>query len=152
MVFFKSVILICASLLAFNAAARTPVPIIDYNQIVVVTTSGKALQAADVKQAITLAGIPQKWTIKNNADGSLLATLVVRNKHTIVVKIDYNEKDYSIHYSDSNNMKYEISRAQATLAQVPADHSQDGQPLIHPFYNKWVKTFKDNIGLELLRL
>jgi hypothetical protein len=152
MKFLKAAFFICVIAISLNAHARTPVPIINYENIAIATSSGKALQAEQVKQAITLAATSKNWTVNVSADGSILATLVVRNKHTVVVKIDYDTSKYSINYNDSKNMKYGIIDVQPTITSSNTDQSHNGQGEIHPFYNKWVQELKDAIQAELLKL
>ena len=134
------------------ANARAPVPVINYENIAIATTSGKPLQAEQIKQAINAAATLKGWTVAYTADGSLLATLVVRNKHTIVVKVDYDVNKYSINYNDSKNMKYGIIDVQSTIVSTNKDQSRNGQIEIHPFYNKWVLGFKNAIQAELIKL
>lgn len=130
-------ILIAATLAVTPAIAREPVPIINHDNIPVATNSGKVLQLDQVKQAIQTAAGAKAWTIAFQADGKLLATLNVRNKHTIVVEIAYAADKYSLQYRDSTNMKF---------------GELNGSKVIHPFYNKWVLELKDAIRVELLKL
>ncbi len=130
-------ILVAATLFATPAMARFPVPIINHENISVATTSGKVLQVEQIKQAIQVAATAKGWTLAYQADGSILATLFVRGKHTVVVAIAYAADKYSLTYKDSTNMKY---------------GTQDGQPVIHPFYNTWTQELKEAIRLELLKV
>ncbi|MBS0545698.1 MAG: hypothetical protein JSR40_18405 [Proteobacteria bacterium] len=131
--------LVAATLLAATPAmARAPVPIINHDSIVIATGSGTAPQAEQVRQAIVAAAGAKGWTLATQADGRLLATLVVRNKHTIVVDIAYAADSFSLNYKDSINMKFE-------------DRVVEGK-VIHPFYNRWVQELKDAIQLELRKL
>jgi hypothetical protein len=126
--------LLLASLLFTGAAyaQRATVPIIDHPNIPVATSKGGPVQAERVKQAITDAARAKNWTVAYEPSGRILATLVVRNKHTVTVEIEYSGEKYSIKYRDSVNMKHEGA-------------------MIHPFYNKWVGDLKDTIRVELLK-
>ncbi len=150
--FLKATLFILVTIFSLNAEARTPVPIINYENIAIATNSGKSIQVDQVKQAISMAATSKGWTVAYSPDGSLLATLVVRNKHTVVVKIAYDVNKYSINYNDSNNMKYGIINVQQTMASSNTDQSHNGQGEIHPYYNKWVLELKDAIRIELLKL
>lgn len=121
------------TLFATPAMARQAVPIIQYDNIPIVST--QKLDTAQVLQAIKLGAASQHWVISNVENGALNATILVRQKHTVVVHIKYDTDKYSIHYQDSTNMKYE--------------KSSDGQAIIHPFYNKWVAALNEAIRLEL---
>lgn len=137
MKFLKTLMLLAMTLFSFNAVAREAVPIVNYDDIAVATNSGKSPSADQVKQAIIAAASNKSWSIARQPDGKLQATLVVRNKHTIVVEIACAADKYSLRYKDSINMKFE---------------ERDGQQLIHPFYNKWVLDFKEAIRIEVLKL
>lgn len=125
-----------ATIVATPAVARDSVPIVNYDNVAVATSSGKAASAEQVRQAITAAAAGKGWTVAEQGDGKLQATIVVRGKHTVVVDIAYAADKYALTYKDSINMNL-IER--------------DGQKLIHPFYNKWVQTLKEAIRLELLK-
>ncbi|MCB5183722.1 hypothetical protein LG201_00700 [Methylobacillus gramineus] len=130
------VLFIFAILIAPPVLARAVTAVINYEDVPIISASGKSLQASDVEQAIiTGAGINQ-WTISRSENGELIATLVVRDKHTIAVNIPYTADKYSILYRSSDNMKYDVKY---------------GVPSIHPFYNKWVSALKSSIDRELLR-
>jgi hypothetical protein len=151
----KSAVLIFAALVSLNVIARTPVPIINYDNISVATSSGKTLQLEQVKQSIQAAAGAKAWSIAFQADGKLLATLNVRNKHVIVVEIAYSADKYSLRYKDSTNMKFgEASEPQAAglSGLSPSRPIGPGTKVIHPYYNKWVAELKDAIRVELLKL
>jgi hypothetical protein len=130
-----AVILIALAFIAQSAYARTD-PLVNHENLPVVTISGKALTAEQVKQAIMVAGAAKTWTLSVQGDGSLLAILNMRNKHTVMVKIVYSAERYSITYLDSTNMNF----------------GQDlGVTVIHPNYNRWVKNLIQEINNELRR-
>lgn len=131
-----AVFLLASALATTPVSARTPVPVINHDNVVVATATGKTLAAEQVKQAILAAVGVKGWSAVQQADGKLLATLHVRGKHTVVVEITYAADKYSLIYKDSVNMK---------------SGSRDGQTVIHPFYNKWVQELLDAIRLELLK-
>jgi hypothetical protein len=134
----KTAFLICLTMLSMNAyAARSAVPLVNYDNIAIVTSSNKAPQLDQVKQAMRVGAAVKGWTIEEAADGSLTASIVVRDKHKVSVKIDYDASKYSIHYKDSAVMKYEVN---------------NGQAVVHPFYNVWVENLKNDINIELLKL
>ena len=136
MKFIKVATLIFATIFSLSAVARSSVPIVNYDNIPVTTASGHVLTEAQVKQAILNAATAKNWTIAYQADGKLEATLIVRAKHTIVVEVGYAIDKYSLNYKNSINMNFFV---------------RDGTPLIHPFYNNWVKEFRDAIRVELLK-
>jgi hypothetical protein len=135
-------------------AQRVPVPIIDHPNLSVANSSGKPLQADQVKQAIQEAAKAKGWSLAYEPSGRILATLVVRNKHTVVVEIAYAPDKYSIMYKDSVNMKY-APNAQAdprvNTANSGPNRSGYTGGVIHPFYNSWVGELKEAIRVQLLR-
>lgn len=132
------VLLVSASLIAFGALARDLAPIVDYDNVAVVTGSGKPASAQAVGVAISNAAANGKrvWNVQRTAPDKMRATYHVR-QHAIVVDIGYSSKAYSIHYAGSDNMKYSDA---------------NGKKTIHPYYNTWVDEFKSGIGAELSKL
>jgi hypothetical protein len=126
-------ILIVSVFLATAVQAREAVPIINYeNQLV-----AKPLTIEQVKQAIVTAAATNSWTItKGPTENSVTATLVVRNKHTVIVNITYSKESFSVVYAGSINMKYQPNA---------------GTGVIHPFYNKWSRDLVDTIQANLER-
>lgn len=130
---FALALLACAP-----AMARTPVPVVDFPDQPVSTASGKALAADQVVQAVRSAAVARKWVVTAAADGKLTASLSWNgNKHSISVLIACTADRYSIAYKDSDNMKYSPG---------------DGQPLIHPYYNRFVGELNEAIRAELASL
>lgn len=122
---------------ASPAIAREPVAIINHENLSIMTASGQALSKDRVRQAIMNAASNKQWSISGQGEGKMTAILNVRGKHTVLVDIFYTPTTYSIIYRDSSNMKYTV---------------QDGVPMIHPFYNRWVNDLRDSIRLELNKL
>jgi len=146
--------LLCGLLFAFVLGAgpayaqRTPVSIINYANVPVSTSSGKPVQADQVKKAIQDAALRKGWTLANDTGDKMTATLVVRNKHTVIVVIAYSADKYSITYSDSVNMNYH-SEAHYD-SRMPRPSSGATGPVIHPAYNTWVQELKEAIRGELM--
>jgi hypothetical protein len=131
--------LVLASLVVSTAEARSSVPIVNHENIAITTGSKRAPSADEVSAAITRAGqtIRYPWTVTAGGPGQLVATTLVREKHTVVVDIKYSSTSYSVTYRDSQNMNYKVSK---------------GVPKIHPFYNDWVDELIAAINAELLKL
>jgi len=90
----------------------------------------KSATAAQVENAIKRAGGSLGWHMKEIAPGHLEARLPVR-AHVAVVDIFYNNKDFSIKYKNSTNLKYD-----------KADNT------IHSNYNGWVQNLQNAIITE----
>ena len=134
----RIVLLLAATLIAFTAIARDLAPIVNHENVPVVTGSGKAASTEAVGVAISNAAAHGKrvWAVTRAAPDKLRATYNVR-QHMISVDIGYTEKAYSIRYAGSDNMKY---------------GELNGQQVIHPFYNSWVEELKRGISAELSKL
>lgn len=135
--FVQGMLLISVAM-ASTAYARTPVPIQEHDNIAIAASAaGKNISAEQVRQAIIVAGAKRAWTFVDSGAGQLTGTLVVRNKHTVIVTVDYTPKSYSIRYKDSSNMLYAM---------------ENGVSVIHPFYNSWVDNLIADVNLELVKL
>lgn len=94
-----------------------------------------AFNPARARQAVIRAAQANGWTTETAADGRLLATLLVRGKHTINVAITVMQGAFTVTYSGSHNMNYQ--------------KGPDGRDWIHPNYNVWVRTLSNAIRFEL---
>jgi hypothetical protein len=124
-------------LMAGPAIARDTVPIANYINEPLQRADGAALNEARVMQAIFNAAAQRKWSLGYAANGSVTATLVIRNKHTMVVDILYSPNAISMRYRSSINLKYWV---------------RDGVPYIHPAYNAQAKALLDAIKIEVQRV
>lgn len=133
------VVLVMSGLVIPNAYARSSVPIVNHENIAIATGSGRTLTAEEVKAAIIEAGARTRypWTVSGSEAGILVATTLVRGKHTAVVTIRYSDNNYSVIYRDSSDLNYKVSK---------------GVPKIHPNYNVWVKQLIDAIHAQLMQL
>ncbi len=123
--------------LAGSAHARTPIPIVNLENQPIAAASGKPLSLDDVAKALRQAAPIRGWSIEEAGSGKAVATLDVRGKHSVKVDIGYTEKSLSFTYKDSTNMKYGLD--------------DEGKPVIHPFYIKWVRTLLSDVRAELGR-
>lgn len=119
-----------------TAQARGSVPVVNYENVQLASDSGKLVSADAAKQAIRTAAASKNWTVAPDGD-ALIATLVVRNKHTVTVSIVLRGDKYSLLFKDAVNMNV---------------MERDGQTLIHPFYNRWVQDLNEAIRIELLKI
>ncbi len=122
--------------LATPALGRSPVPVVDFKDEAILTTGDKTFSNAQVRDAIIRAAASMGWTLVPAGDQKFVATLVVRNKHTVVANITYGPEKYSVVYMSSINMKYGID---------------NGVPVIHPYYNDWARKLVGAIRAELTK-
>jgi hypothetical protein len=119
-------------------AQRQPVPIVNHESLLVAISSATPPTAELVSKAIINGAQARKWTITRVPESSKIhAKLFVRNKHTVVVEIENTATTYSVRYVSSIDMKYRI---------------EEGVPVIHPFYNRWVNELIESIRTELVKL
>jgi hypothetical protein len=125
-----------AALLATASPAygRTLVPVENFTNQAVATASGKKPALEQVHDAIARAATSKGWAVAKQADGQLLATRVVKGKHTIVTTVSFTPDAYSVLYHSSENMKYQMF---------------GGVPYIHPNYNVWARELVEAIRVEL---
>jgi hypothetical protein len=87
----------------------------------------------NIAAAIIRAGAVTGWEIVPVRPGLMSGTLEVRGKHTAVVDIAYDRREYKITYKSSTGLKYDSGK-------------------IHPQYNNWVATLDKNIRREIAGL
>lgn len=86
--------------------------------------ASKNISEKKMHDAIVKACADTGWRVSEPSPNTIEATIVVRNKHTVVVSIPYTATHYSINYKASTNMEYKAK--------------SDGSAVIHPNYNNWV--------------
>jgi hypothetical protein len=132
---------VAAALFLFTSvvhAQRAPVPIVDHPNVPAVAGSGKPVSAEALARAIIDGGAAgaRKWDFEDAGHGTLRGTYKVRS-HTVMVHVVPGTGSYSLKYAHSINMKYQL---------------ENGTPVIHPFYNRWVDELLDAIRLQLKKL
>ena len=97
--------------------------------------ASKNISEKKMHDAIVKACADTGWRVSEPSSNTIEATIMVRNKHTVVVSIPYTATHYSINYKASTNMEYKAK--------------SDGSAVIHPNYNKWVgildKAIRQNV-------
>jgi hypothetical protein len=129
----KVVLAVLLTLVAAPAFARSAVPLVEFRDQALTAPAGKTLTDADVQEAIVRAAKSLAWTLSPDGERKFVATLVVRNKHTIAVNVAYTSEKFSVTFHSSNNMKYEV---------------KDGVAMIHPYYNDWTRKLVEAIRFE----
>ncbi|MDP2432559.1 MAG: hypothetical protein Q8O33_11050 [Pseudomonadota bacterium] len=129
--------LLCLFFLTGTVHARSTIPVVNLENESIMAASGKVLSLDDIARALRLAAPKRGWRIEETGPGKAIGTLEVRGKHTIKVDIGYTERAISFTYKDSVNMKY--------------GKDGDGNPVIHPFYIKWVQNLLSDVRAEVSR-
>jgi hypothetical protein len=79
------------------------------------------------------------WTLTSNDNqGNLVAQVIVRGKHTLVVDIAYTTTSYDITYKSSDNLDYQRRR--------------NGSEVIHRNANSWMSNIQNDIAAQLALL
>jgi len=127
-------VLLATTLAASGAlAARGGAPIQNYEDLPVVSGSGKPLTAEQVKNAIISGGARGRWSASVQSGNVVRLTYSPRS-HSASVDVTYTAKTYSIRYANSVNLSYAADGATGT---------------IHPNYNKWVSNLRQAIDVAL---
>lgn len=96
--------------------------------------SDENLSNAQVYKAIYAAGATLGWKVTKIKPGLAQAQLNLRD-HMALVAIEYNDKDFSINYVDSANIKYNKEKN-----------------MIHSNYNVWVQNLQKGINTQITLL
>lgn len=174
---FKTLFFFFSMVLSLAASAqRMPVPVMDFKDIPVTTSTNKALTAEQVGNAIRAAAIYEHWEIIQLADGVFQAKFDKESKHIVIVTINYDANKYSVTYKDSTNMKFSHStdslttivynggpsalapnmESEAVIKQRALYRNNTDTPygvaekaVIHPYYEMWVHTLLKGIRRQL---
>ena len=150
----KILFLFVLSFLVVRVANATPdpVPMVGYENVPIVTTTGTALPLSKIREIIIKSTQAANWSIQNsNSNGPIVAVYDFKNKHFATVKISYTPNDFSIGYESSTNLKYKVSEdydSYEPTSAIPGSGSvkyPKGTKLIHPVYNQWVKNLREKI-------
>lgn len=130
---FKAGLAAAAAALALSAC-NTLAPIHVVADAPVTPSSGKALQASQVRSAIITAGTSLGWRMVDAGPNRLQGTLALRT-HSAVVEVPYAASTYSINFKSAENL---------------GANGADG--MIHRNYNGWVQNLDRAIRTEISRL
>jgi hypothetical protein len=100
---------------------------------------GCELSDQRVLQGIMAGLLGRGWTLTSNDNqGNLVAQVIVRGKHTLVVDIAYTTTSYDITYKSSDNLDYQRRR--------------NGSEVIHRNANSWMSNIQNDIAAQLALL
>ncbi len=123
---------VLAALLAGAApaawASAQPMIVPDRVQLAGGAAANPADQAA-VRQAIVEAAGQRAWKIQDDQPGRLLLVTQVQT-HVATVEVVYDGGGFQIRYGGSQDLDYAV---------------EDGHPVIHPRYNRWITTLSNEI-------
>ena len=125
-----------------------PVAMVTYENVPIVTKSGKTLSLQQIRGVIAESATQAGWKVAEGKAGPVVASYEFKDKHFTTVRVDYTQQNFSIVYETSKNLKYRLSNQQDSYEPVQmgaAPRYPSGTPLIHGVYNKWVKELKEKI-------
>lgn len=109
-----------------TACGETPIKNVSHSSV-----SISIDKKEQVRKSIKTAGASLGWVIKDIDDNTLEATLILR-KHVAIVTIPYSEKEYSLLYKSSENLRYDAEKK-----------------TIHKNYNSWITNLDRQIQVQL---
>lgn len=97
---------------------------------------GCELGLARVKTGIS-SGIAQRgWTVTDSSQsGVVVAQIVVRGRHTVIVDIEYDTRSFDVNYKSSEGVNHKVL--------------DDGRVVIHRNANKWMANAQKDIVKQL---
>lgn len=128
-----------------------PVAMDSYANVPITTTTGGVLSADQIRKIIVKSAEGSGWKVQNESGtGPVTAKYTYKEKHVATVKITYTQREFSIQYENSTNLKYRI--ADGSDSYAPPGTMSGGRSfypvgtiLIHGVYNQWIKALKDKI-------
>lgn len=130
--------LLCLGLLAAAPAfaARSSVPMQEFDNLPITTADGKQPSAEQIRKAITQAAASRDFTAAVEPGNKVRLTYSKRD-HVLVVEVGFTAKTYTIKYVDSTNLGYGM---------------EGGKPVIHPNVNRWLNNLRQGIDRQLNQL
>jgi len=125
-----NILLVAAMTLAL-AGCNTTIPVRDYMNQTIPHYGNTQKTISNVEKSIVKGAVSLGWQANVIEQGKVEATLFIRS-HKLVVEITHDDKNYSIAYKDSVNLKY------------------DGRK-IHRQYANWVNNLINAINAENIR-
>jgi len=113
------------------AGCNTTIPVRNYMDQTIPNYGNTAQTISNVEKSIIKGAVSLGWQANVVEQGKVEATLFIRS-HKLVVEITHDDKNYSIVYKDSVNLKY------------------DGEK-IHRQYANWVNNLINAINAENIR-
>ena len=146
----KTVIAILTLMLLMSSQAfARDTPIVNIENQAIKRFDKKIPSLEEVQAAIRIAANAQDWRVEPGDEGHIIATLLVRDTHTAIVDISYDQTQFSLHYKDSINLNYKKYPSDKPFFGPGGQLIVGNVETIHPNYNKWVRQLGDAIFNEL---
>jgi hypothetical protein len=123
-------VLFALLLTSTNVQARRAKPLIDPPK----ESLSCNLSEKQLKKGIADGMISYNWVPEFQSAYTVFGEIVVRNKHTLRVKVTYDSSHFDVDYVSSDNLKYSLKK---------------GIPYLHPNGNKWMANLNNAILVNL---
>lgn len=124
----KFYVILLSLALVVLAGCKSTIPVPQYVDQPVAKSGTEISTVKDIERSIVRAAASLGWKTKIKSEGEILATLDIR-KHQLVVLIKHDDKNLTVTYQSSVNLKY------------------DGQK-IHRQYANWVTNLLRAIDVQ----
>lgn len=101
----KLYILVISLVLVVLTGCKSTIPVPQYIDQPIAQYGNKASTTKEIELSIIRAARSLGWTTKVKSEGEILATLVIR-KHQLVILIKHDDKNLTVDYQSSVNLKY----------------------------------------------
>jgi len=126
-------LIIALAVLVLPAMSNAASPINNLEEVAIpVRSDGTQLPIEEIQAIILESCLSRNWMPQPEADGTIVATIDVRGKHSATVRIPFSLDRYSILYVSSENLDYNPRRES-----------------IHRNYNGWVVKLSQTIDFRL---
>lgn len=106
-------------------------PLIEPERVLLARANGDELSMDQMRAAILAGARQHMWVATQDKPGQITLRFDKGSRHTAVVTVDYDTKGYLVRYASSVNLEHAVV---------------DGQTLIHPNYNRWIRNLIHSIG------
>ena len=124
----KFYVVVISAVLILLAGCKSTIPVPQYVDQPVAQYGKEVSTTKDIERSIVRAAASLGWKTKVKSEGEILATLDIR-KHQLVILIKHDDKNLTVNYQSSVNLKY------------------DGQK-IHRQYANWVTNLLRAIDVQ----
>lgn len=101
----KLTIILAAIFMVLVSGCKSTIPMPSYQNQPIATYGNTEGTVKSVEKAIVKGAMSLGWKTQVRAEGEILATLNIR-KHQLVVLITHDDKNVSVEYQNSINLKY----------------------------------------------
>lgn len=99
-------VVVISLMLVVLAGCKSTIPVPQYVDQPVAQYGKEASTTKDVERSIVRAAASLGWKTKVKSEGEILATLDIR-KHQLVILIKHDDKNLTVDYQSSINLKYD---------------------------------------------